>query len=102
MLVRETALLFVLAMGGLALLEGRSREALAWAATVLVFAVVVAVHIHAVGMVVEHGDLTSPGWQGMMGLGFVLESIAVSTAPAAPPIGLARPLDRKAVVVGKG
>src|SRR3546814_7757681 len=98
MLVRETALLFVLAMGGLALLEGRSREALGWAATVLVFAVVVAVHIHAVGMVVEPGDLTSPGWQGMMGIGFVRESIAVSTALAALPIWLASALLLVAVI----
>ncbi|MCM8729949.1 hypothetical protein ACFO8O_03065 [Hephaestia sp. GCM10023244] len=88
MLVRETALLFVLVMGAMALIEGRIREAFGWAATVIVFAVVVAVHIHAVGLVVHPGDLTSPGWQGMMGLGFVLESISVSTALAVLPIWL--------------
>src|SRR3546814_13152365 len=85
-------------MGGVALPEGGSREARGGAAKVRVFAVFVAVHIHAVGMVVEPGDLTSPGWQGMMGLGFVLESIAVSTALAALPIWLASALLLVAVI----
>src|SRR3546814_3104718 len=40
----------------------------------------------------------SPGWQGMMGLGFVLESIAVSTALAALPIWLASALLLVAVI----
>src|SRR3546814_18147419 len=39
-----------------------------------------------------------PGWQGMMGLGFVLESIAVSTALAALPIWLASALLLVAVI----
>ncbi|HVI99030.1 MAG TPA: hypothetical protein VM657_08195 [Sphingomonas sp.] len=92
MLVRETALLYVAVMGGMALLEGRVREALGWAATVVVFAIVVLFHARAVGLVVQPGDLTSPGWQGMMGLGFVLESISVSTALAMLPIWLSAAL----------
>ncbi len=92
MLVRETALLYVLVMGALALLEGHRREALAWAAAVLVFAGVVAFHMHAVGQVVRAGDLTSPGWSGMMGFGFFLEAVSVSTALAILPLGLSSAL----------
>ena len=88
MLVRETALLFVLVMGAIALAEGQRREAMGWAATVLVFAGVVALHMHAVGEVVRAGDLTSPGWNGMMGFGFFLESVSVSTALAILPVWL--------------
>jgi hypothetical protein len=89
MLVRETALLYVLVMGALALVEGHRREALAWAASVLVFAGVVAFHMHAVGQVVRADDLVSPGWNGMLGFGFFLESVSVSTALTILPLWLA-------------
>lgn len=92
MLVRETALLYVFVMGGIALVEGHRREALGWAVAMLVFAGVVALHVHAVDQVVREGDLTSPGWNGMMGFGFFLESVSVSTALAILPLWLSAAL----------
>jgi hypothetical protein len=92
MLVRETAVLYVLVMGGIALAEGHRREALGWGTTLLIFAGVVALHMHAVGDVVRADDIASPGWNGMLGFGFFLESVSVSTALSILPIWLSAAL----------
>jgi hypothetical protein len=79
LMVRELALPMILAMGGLALIEKRWREAAAWAGVVAVFAVYLGLHAHWVSQVVRPGDPASPGWSGLLGLQFALKSIAKVT-----------------------
>lgn len=80
MLVRETAALYVIVMGGMALIEGYRREAIGWAATLVVLAGVVAAHAFAVAHVVGPLDPASPGWVGMLGFGFFVRTMTISTA----------------------
>lgn len=80
MLIRETAALYVAVMAAAAWLERDRREALGWAATVGVLAAVVALHAHAVGEVVRPLDPASPGWTGMLGFGFFVKTMTISTA----------------------
>ena len=83
MLVRETAALYVLVMAGLAWRDGARGEAVAWGATLAVFAVVLGLHGHAVAQVTGPLDPASPGWTGRLGPGFLIESVARSTALSA-------------------
>ena len=92
MLIRETAALYVGLMAGLAMLEGRRREALAWGGTIGVLAIVLALHAHAVSAVVHAADPVSPGWSGLLGYGFFVRTMAISTALAIVPLGIAAPL----------
>lgn len=92
MLIRETAALYVATMAVLALAEGERREALGWGAALGVLAVAVAVHAHAVTQVVQPLDPASPGWAGMLGFGYFVRTIAISTALAQAPLALAAPL----------
>ena len=92
MLIRETAALYVGVMAVLAFSEGRRKEALAWAATVAVLAVVVALHAHAVAQVVRPTDPASPGWAGLLGFGFFVKTMQLSTALDLAPLWLAAPL----------
>lgn len=92
MLVRETAALFVIVMGVLALLEGRRREASGWLGALLVFAVALGAHAYGVAQVTGPLDPASPGWTGLLGFGFFARSVAAATALAALPIALAAPL----------
>lgn len=92
MLVRETAALYVAIMAALAFAEGNRKEALGWAAAIGVFAVVVALHAHAVAQVVRPTDPASPGWAGMLGFGFFVKAIQLSTALDLAPLWLAAPL----------
>lgn len=92
MLVRETAALYVAIMAALALAEGNRREAFGWAATISVFALVVAFHAHAVAQVVRPTDPASPGWAGMLGFGFFVKTMQLSTALDLAPLWLAAPL----------
>lgn len=89
MLVRETAGLYVAIMAALAWIEGNRRESLAWGATIAIFALVVALHAHAVGQVVTAADPASPGWAGMLGFGFFVKTMSISTALALAPPALA-------------
>ncbi len=79
LMIRELALPMILAMGGLALIERRWREAAAWATVVAVFAVYMAFHALWVAGAVRATDPASPGWSGMLGLQFALKSIAKVT-----------------------
>jgi hypothetical protein len=92
LMVRELALPMILAMGGLALLAKRWREAAAWALTVALFGIYLALHAHWVSEVVLPGDPPSPGWSNLNGLQFALKSIAKVTfgirLPHAAAIGL--------------
>ena len=92
MLIRETAALYVGIMAVLAFAEGQRREAIAWAATLGVLAVVVALHAHAVSEVVHATDASSPGWAGMLGFGFFVKTMTISTALAMLPLWLGAPL----------
>jgi len=92
MLIRETAALYVAIMLALALLEGQKREAAAWAATIAIFAVVVFFHAQAVARVVNPLDPASPGWDGMLGFGFFVKTMTLSTALLLAPTWLGAPL----------
>lgn len=86
MLIRETAALYVLTMAGLALVEGRRREAWSWGAALAVMVPVIAAHAWAVDRVVSSADPASPGWAGLLGFGFFVKTMSISTALAiAPP-----------------
>jgi len=92
LMIRELALPMILAMGGLALIEKRWREAAAWALAVTLFGIYLTLHAHWVSQVVLPGDPASPGWSNMNGLQFALKSIAKVTfgirLPDAAAIGL--------------
>jgi hypothetical protein len=92
LMIRELALPMILAMGGLALLEKRWREAAAWALAVTLFGIYLTLHAQWVSQVVLPGDPPSPGWSNMHGLQFALKSIAKVTfgvrLPEAIAIGL--------------
>ena len=92
MLIRETAALYVGVMVLFALAEGRRREAIGWAATLGVLAIVVALHAHAVAMVVRETDPASPGWAGLLGFGFFVKTMQISTALDLAPLWIAAPL----------
>lgn len=92
MLIRETALLYVGIMGILALAGGHRREALGWAATIVMFGIAVALHAHAVSEVVRPGDPVSPGWSGLLGFGFFVKTMTLSTALGIIPAWMAAPL----------
>ena len=79
LLVREQALPMILAMGALALIEQRWREAAGWLAVVLAFAAYMTIHAGWVADVVRPGDLASQGWTSMLGLQFAMKSIAKVT-----------------------
>lgn len=89
MLVRETAALFVLVMGGLALLEGHRREAIGWAAALGIFALALAAHAVAVHGVTGPLDAASPGWAGMHGFGLFVRALTLATALQLLPAALA-------------
>lgn len=70
--IRETALPYLLAMAGVALLERRWRESLSWSAAIGLVAVILVVHANAVASVVRADDAVSPGWSSFGGWpGFV-------------------------------
>jgi hypothetical protein len=89
LMIRELALPMILAMGGLAVIEKRWREAVAWAAVVALFAVYLTLHAQWVAEVVLPGDKASPGWSAMLGLQFALKSIAKVTFGIRLPDALA-------------
>jgi hypothetical protein len=80
MLIRETAALYVAIMAVMAFVEGQRRESRAWAGTLAVLAIVVILHARAVGQVVRPLDPASPGWSGMLGFGFFVKTMGLSTA----------------------
>ena len=79
LLIRELALPMILAMGGLALIRKKWREAAAWALIVVLFGIYMTLHAQWVSQVVIAADPPSPGWSNMNGLQFALKSIAKVT-----------------------
>lgn len=88
MLIRETAALFAAVMLLIALVEGERREALGWAAAIAVFAGAVVAHAQAVAAVVGPLDPATPGWGGLLGLGFFLKALTLITPLMLLPIGV--------------
>ena len=89
LMVRELALPMILAMGGLALIEKRWREAAGWALIVGLFGAYLAVHAHWVAGVVLPTDQASQGWSRLLGAQFALKSIAKVTFGIRLPDALA-------------
>jgi len=79
LMIRELALPMILAMGGLALIEKRWREAAGWALAVVLFGIYMTLHAQWVSQVVLPGDAPSPGWSRMLGAQFALKSVAKVT-----------------------
>ena len=79
LMIRELALPMILAMGGLALLERRWREAAGWALVVVLLGIYMTLHAQWVSEVVRPSDPASPGWSRMLGAQFALKSIAKVT-----------------------
>ncbi len=92
MTVRETAALYALVMLAAAVLGGQRREALGWALAIGLFGALIALHIHAWSQVALPDDPTGPGWNAMLGAGFVARTIVTETALAALPLVIAAPL----------
>lgn len=88
MLIRETAALYVAIMAGVALVEGERREAGGWIAALGILAIVVVLHAQAVAGVVRPLDQPSPGWSGMLGFGFGIKALVLTTAAALLPAAL--------------
>lgn len=87
-LIRETAALYIVVMAVAAFIEGERREAAGWAGTLAVLAAAVACHAVAVAAVVRPLDPASPGWHGMLGFGFFVRTMAISTPLALAPLWL--------------
>ncbi|MEO5640717.1 MAG: hypothetical protein ABIQ98_03005 [Sphingomicrobium sp.] len=92
LLFRELAMPMVLFFATLALARRQWRAAIGWGATLLFFAIVMAVHATAVSHVVRPDDLPSPGWSGLLGPGFALRSLAMATPATLLPIAVGGPL----------
>lgn len=89
MLIRETAAIFVLVMGGVALIEGYRREATGWAVALGIFAASLAAHAVAVHGITGPLDAASPGWTAMHGFGLFVRAITVATTLQLLPAVLA-------------
>lgn len=79
LMIRELALPMILAMGALALVEKRWREAAGWALIVVLLGIYMTLHAQWVSQVVRPADLPSPGWSGLLGTQFAWKSIAKVT-----------------------
>ena len=91
-LIRETAAPYVAIMGGLALLEGERRETIGWALVLAILTAALFAHADAVARVVRPLDPTSPGWSGLLGFGFFVRTVSISTALGLAPLWFAAPL----------
>lgn len=87
-----TATLYPIVMLSFALAEHRRREALGWAAALIVIASVLAVHAHAVAQVVRPLDEMVFDWTAWLGVGAALSATSSVTALAWLPSWLTAPL----------
>ncbi|MBB5685183.1 hypothetical protein [Sphingobium boeckii] len=78
-LIRETAIAYVLAMGILALIDGKKREGAAWGAVIAVFAGYLLWHVGQVAAVTSAADPVSSGWNGMGGWTFFIAAMRLTT-----------------------
>ncbi len=91
-LIRETAAPYLAIMGGLALLEGERRETLGWSLALAILAAALLFHAEAVARVVRPLDPSSPGWSGLLGFGFFVRTVSISTALGLAPLWFAAPI----------
>lgn len=91
-LIRETAVPVLVVMGGMALLERRRGEALAWAGAIAVVALVLVLHAQAVAAFTRPLDPASEGWGDLGGFGFFAKAVAASSALGLAPAPLAAAL----------
>lgn len=89
MLVRELAAPMIAALALAAATDGRRREAAGWAAALIVFALALTMHAGAVAAHLLPGDRASPGWSGLYGWRFVLESLRMTSLFALVPPAVA-------------
>ncbi len=85
-LIRETALPFILLMGAFACYQRRWREAGAWGGIVILFAGVLTLHASHVAAVVSPNDPASPGWTNFGGWPFFVLAVRLTTALRGLPI----------------
>jgi len=79
----------ILAMGGLAAVERRWREAIGWVALVAAFAAALLLHAEMVAAVVRADDPASPGWNALLGIRFALNAFAMVSSATVLPASLA-------------
>jgi hypothetical protein len=79
LMIRETTAIYVLVMLLFALLEGQWRESAGWLFILGVFALALGLHAHAVAEVVGPLDQVSPGWRGLLGFGYFIDSVKETT-----------------------
>lgn len=91
MLVRETAAPYVLLMAALAWRDGERREAIGWAAALVLFAGVLAAHGWAVHRVTGPLDTPSDGWSGLNGFRFFVSSISLASPLQLLPLWIVAP-----------
>lgn len=91
-LIRETAGLYLFLMMVLAWRDGDRREAIAWLLSGVGLACTLGAHAFAVSKFATVTDPVSAGWLGMQGLGFLIQSIWVSTAVVIGPLLIASPI----------
>ena len=92
MLLREFALGFGAAMLAMALAERRRGEAAGWVVAIAIAGVALGWHWSLVAASALPGDPASPGWSGLLGPGFALDSLRQMGLLAAAPLALAAPL----------
>ncbi|MEN9718818.1 MAG: hypothetical protein RIQ99_1696 [Pseudomonadota bacterium] len=90
--IREHALPFVLLMAALAAWRRAWPEALAWAALIVAFGVVLAWHLQLVAQHVVPGDPVGPSWLAVRGLSGWLSAVALSSNLRVLPHFVAGPL----------
>lgn len=86
MLIRETAVLYVLIMAMFAWGQGERREAIGWGVALLLFAAALGAHAYAVAGVTAANDPMSPGWAGLLGFGFFVKAATLATALQMLPV----------------
>jgi hypothetical protein len=78
-LIRETALPFVLLMGAFAVWHRQWRQVAGWAAVVVLLAACLALHASHVDAVTTSSDLTSVGWTNLAGWPFFVMAMHGAT-----------------------
>lgn len=87
--VRELALPFVLLATCFALYDKRWREVAGWAALLLAFVLMMALHAQAVAPQVRPGDIVSQGWTAGQGFSAFLKAVIFTSVLQPLPLGLA-------------